>query len=269
MSNFETAKIGFALALLGVVFTVHPIVAPFLSHEVRVFTFAAPVRLFYLAFIASLVVSVYLFDVDLLVERPKSHLRSAGTLSYAIALAIPPVTGFLVAVTPLIMWIGDHAGSLVEASSVLLSTIAAAVGLFAERTFQRALKLRDQRHAEMQSRLAEADHIGRAQQMLSLGHFDLAALEGWTAVEIAIRSALFRSELRFIPVRAPAQFDQATKEGVLPPDTVELARQLRDLRNKAAHGHGQISREEAARAVDSAIRILGDIRRPGSDEPTA
>lgn len=269
VSNFETAKIGFALALLGVVFTVHPIAAPYLSHEVSVFGMGAPVRFFYLSFVGALVFSVYLYALDLLVERPKSLLRSAGNVSYAIALAIPLLTAFFVVVTPMLRWIGERAESLVEASSVVASTLGAIAALLAERTIQRAIRLKDRASSEMQARLAEADHIGRAQQMLSLGHFDLAALEAWTAVEIAIRAALMRTDLRLIAVMPAAQFDQAVKVGIVPPETAELARSLRGLRNQAAHGRGQIAREDATNAVSNAIRILGDIRRPGSDEATA
>lgn len=266
MSTFETAKIGFALALLGVVFAVHQIVAPSLGHEVSVFGLATPIRVFYLSFVGTLVLSVYLYALDLLVERPKSLLRSAGNLCYAVALAIPPLTLFFLAVTPIIHWVGERADSLIQASSVVTSLVGAACGLFAERAIQRALKMRDRASNEMQSRLAEADHISRAQQMLSLGHFDLAALEAWTAVEIAIRAALLRSNLRLIAVNPASQFEQAVRNGVVPEDTAAVARSLRELRNRAAHGRGQIARDQATSAVADAIRILGDIRRPGSDE---
>lgn len=270
MSEFDKAKIAFALALLATVFTVHPIVAPELGRTFDVAGVSLALRWFYLGFIALLVLSVYCFSWDMLSGRPVSRLRDAGTLLYAGALVLPLFTGGLAAVGWIAGKILPFAERIADASSLIFSVAAALVAIrkvFEVRTL--IVKL-DTEVREARAVAAEASHLNRAEEMLKLGHHDLAAIEAWRAIEVAVSTALFRRTPAVpVAVQPKAQLDQAIKLGVVPEAYAESAHWLRQLRNKAAHGGGSIPHDDAEQAIRKAVSILGAIARPELDADAA
>ena len=269
MSNFEIAKVAFALALLGVLFAVQGVIAPVLDLPLIFFGVVVRLRALHVVFTTLLIGSVYLYALDLLTDRPQSLIRSVGNGLYAAALVVPLVGAGAALLSATVQWIVTHINSIAIAAQWAVLPIFA-VGFWYGARFQRRLQAgmarNDEISATIRANAAEASHIARAKEMLTLGHHDLAAIEAWNAVEASLRMALSRKKLRSFALRPASQIDAAFNSGILSDSMMTRAQELRRLRNDAAHQRGQVARSQAAQALDDAIIILGDIERPTDDE---
>lgn len=269
MNDFEKAKVGFALALLGTVFTVHPIIAPALGFLLPLPFVDVQLRWLYLAFVGLLVISVYCFALDMVSGLPTSRLRSIGTTLYAIALVIPILAGGLSLLAGLVRWLGENQEAVSAAATVIATAAAFVSGVMAFR-LRRTIVKRDEEARERLAVIEEANHVARAQQMFSLGHLDLAAIDAWRAVEVAVTSALYRKQPMIpVAVQAHAQLSQALHLGIIPSEFAERTQWLRRLRNQAAHGGGSINERDAELAVKTAVAVLGAIERPALEQGDA
>ncbi len=270
MTDFDKAKIGFALALLGVVFAVQPLVGSLLASVLQVFSLRIPIRYFVVAFVGLLSLTVYVYALDFLVERPQSWLRKTGNVLYAVSLAIPLLVP--------VLWLVNAIGSalLSTASTVVMSigqsvlSIAGAVlgALFSWSTARR-LGHTDEVAIELKLSTDEAGHIRRATEMLSAGHYDLAIVEAFRAVESAMLGALWRRGQSIRPGRPGDLVSAARQAEVLPTETLGLLVELRAARNRAVHGDGQFDRQFAEARIQDALRILGRIRGPTAEDDAA
>ena len=90
MSDFTKTKIAFVLALLGTLFTLHPLVERF--GECGYEYFGVTVRVFhvYVLFAGLLALAVYFYALVMHNERTHSWAERIGNLSYALALMVLP-----------------------------------------------------------------------------------------------------------------------------------------------------------------------------------
>src|SRR5437763_12198832 len=100
MTEFTKTKITFALALLGVLFALHPVVDryPDAGFLYPVYDFQPVLlKLVYAYYLVAglLAFSVYSYALALLSERPSSWVERMGNYSYAVAVMVPPLFGGL------------------------------------------------------------------------------------------------------------------------------------------------------------------------------
>ena len=198
MSNFAKTKVGFALALVGLLYVIHPLV---LKHGEAGFSFFGSVlefQVIYYTMIALLGCAVYFFAVDYITEAPIGNAHRLGNYFYAMSLLFPPVFAFSwlsLKVAEGIVWVSDSqmAG---EVSKLVFTLLAGVGGLLVALLISRRMNTRDRSECVQELALQAKVHLERAEELIEAGHNDLAALEGFRSVESALQRAPARRSCR-------------------------------------------------------------------------
>jgi hypothetical protein len=155
MSEFTKAMIGFAIALLATLFTIHPIVVSSTAITFTLFSFPIKMAWFYYTAMGLFSASVYLYALAFMSERASTVAERAGNILYACALLVPPVYLLLFAssfVAQLITQLAPHISSG-WSINVITSVLSAILTVFSSRMLSRILNRRDrQSQAEVLDR---------------------------------------------------------------------------------------------------------------------
>jgi len=261
MSDFTKFKIGVALALLGVLFTLQPLVKQAESVAFPLVGFQVKLIWFFYATSALLGLSVYTYALAAVRQEPPRWVETVGNVAYACALAVPPLY--------VLLWISSLlagvAGPILKepwlqfAVSSLLGAAATIASGKLSRVVATVLGRRDKTARVDKLQTAEVFHLDRAKHLLESGLYDLSVLESFRAVEAALGAALEASDIR--PRRAVQLFDTAVSAEVISKGLAGAYHELRALRNSAVHKHAPIGKAQADAAIEMAKTILEGIRR--------
>lgn len=268
MTDFAKAKIAFALAMVGVLFAIHSIIKDFGAAGYDFFGIVLEIRFFYFGIVALLGSAVYFYALDFITKNPIGIAHKIGNLLYALSLFIPPLY--------LILWVVTKVADLVAfisrssvvgiISQYLLTLIGAIFGAILSNTFSTVMNRKDRQSSVDQLATQEGAHLRRAEEMLESEHYDLAALEAFRAVEIALRRAFVDSDIRIRSQRPVDIISIAAKVGIIPTDIVGTIQEVRVARNNAVHGSRPITNEQAKWLVDTTKQILRNIKVPRKRE---
>lgn len=265
MSNYFIAKTAFVLALLAVLFTVHPIIEDVVDTEVAdLLGFALKLSHFYLVFAAVLGLSVYCYAWAFATGRYSAAVQQVGNIAYAAALVFPILlvvvflTDNLLDLLLPVLLNSDRASGVI--SGLLGSLLGAAATYFVGRRITNTLNSADRESLAQQLTSEEAFHVSRATDMLRAGHYDLAVGEAFRAIESALRRALIRRGVGLRSKRPTDLIQAAVDAEILPEELRGTVDEIRIARNRAVHGEGQVSADAAGHAVDGAREVLGSVR---------
>jgi hypothetical protein len=262
ITEFTKTKMHFALAFLGTLFALHPLVERFGFGE-RGFDYlgwSLAIDYVYGLIAALLGITVYFYAMALLSERPYSWMEKTGNYVYALAILVPPLYGGLYLSTLAaerlgmehLAWAGPTAVPLVLGIGWLLLSQVLAWRL-RQRLGQQDRSVKVEQLAEQ-----EIAHINRARDLFEDNHFDLSVIEAWKAIEARLRRVLL---LRGLSARADspeAMIHTASRAGVLTKQTQALLQQLRQQWNVAVSVE-PLTREAADAALTAARNILATI----------
>lgn len=261
MSDFTKFKIGIALALLGVLFTLQPLVKEIEALGFVLLGIQFKLPWFFYGISALLGLSVYLYAVAAVREQPPRWFETAGNVAYACALAVPPFF--------ILLWLSSVAVAVVRSAfaqplllhlmSGLLGAASAMTVATLTRFVARVLANRDRTSRVDQLETAEVFHLDRARQLHTSGHYDLSVLESFRAVEAALSAALEARDVR--PRRPVDLLGAAVSAELLPREQAVLYQRLRTARNSAVHKETPTTGDQAGTALDTAKAILGGMRR--------
>ncbi len=258
MREFDKLKIGFVLALLGTVFALHPIVSDYRTLGYQILGFNLTIWRVYVVFAVLLSLSVYLYAINIITEKPLSIVLDIGNLIYAISLLLIP--------TYIVIWLGllfvdtfVKISNQYEINKLLKLIISALIGVVSgfigRGVFVRIVR-REKKFAVRQYTSEEADHIKRAEEMLLARHYDLAVIEAARSIEAALRRALFQAGISVKTQGMRVLVDYAIKKGVIPSNSKPLLEEVRIARNNAVHSINPISEQVATNVTDATRRIL-------------
>jgi len=253
MAEFTKLKIGFALALLGTLFALHPLLdrAPdlgFLYLGTRL-----EVRHAYALTSGLLGLCVYLYAVTLLNDHPHSPCERAGNAVYGLAVMVLPVYAGLflsaalaerVAVSHL-AWAAPAVAVGLGAGWVVLSQVVA-------WRINRRLGERDRASKMEQLAKQEAVSLDQARALFEGEHFDLCVVEAWRALEARLRQALLGRRVTARADDPRAVIRLAARRGILNEPALGLVADLKRQWSVA------LSTEPLSR--DAAVRSLGAVR---------
>lgn len=262
MSDFAKAKIVFALALVGVLFAIHPVVRDFGEAGFSYFGAVLQFRFIYYAMLGLLGCVIYFYAVDFITDNPLGAAHRIGNLFYAMALLFPPLFTLVAATIKVaegIVWVSDSpfAG---EVSKVAITAIAAGFcGLFAYFA-SRHMNQRD--HAESVDRLAfqSKGHLKRAEELMEAGHHDLVALEAFRCVESVLQRALLDGDVSVPTSRANQLIPIAARVGIIPENLVGVFHELRIARNRAVHSRDEFTEHDASWFLDTTRKMISSVR---------
>jgi hypothetical protein len=163
MSDFTKAKIGFAVALLVALFTIHPVLVTTAGTAITVFS--APVKLVwpYYTVIGLLSLSVYVYALAFLSNRDESLAERFGNFLYAAALLTPLLcllVWSLSTVTELLL------KAIPQIPLILTSIVSSILGAAAAMLISRRLNTRDRESKVEALDREEGFYMERATAML-------------------------------------------------------------------------------------------------------
>jgi HEPN domain-containing protein len=191
MTDFTKTKMTFVLALLGTLFTLHPVIARF--GEYGYDYLGVQLRLFhaYTALAVLLSLSVYFYALVMMTERTHSWTERTGNTSYALAMMVLPLYGGLYSAKLLADRLGQsHLAWAAPAATLVLGVLWVAVSNIAAWLVRDHLTKRDRSARADELAAVEIAALNRAQEMYSHGHYDLAVIEAWRAIESRLRRVL-------------------------------------------------------------------------------
>jgi HEPN domain-containing protein len=253
MNDFKKAKIAFALALLGTLFTLHPVVENPAYQEASAFTtylgYQVNVVHAYLVLAGLLALTVYFYAVGFMTERVSTWVEKLGNVVYALAIMVVPVYGVLY----LSSFLAETLGALHLYWIVPL--VALGLGVLVGGAFVVRLGQRD--HSAKQAHWAdlEISSLYRARALFEGGHYDLSVMETWKAIDARLRRVFAERGIRPPANNPKAMIDKALKTRILQ----ESSRaKLNELRHhwSVAMSHQPLTQEDAEAALNIARDIL-------------
>lgn len=262
MNDFAKAKIVFALALIGVLFAIHPVVRDFGDAGYSYFGAVLQFRVIYYAMLGLLGCVIYFYAVDFITDNPLGVAHRIGNLFYAMALLFPPVFALVAAsikVAEGVVWVSDSslAG---EISKVAIAGIAGGFGLLLARCASGHMTRRDREENVNRLAFQSKGHLQRAEELLEGGHHDLVALEAFRCVESVLQRALLDGNVAISSSRANQLIPIAARSGVIPEHLVGVFHELRVARNRAVHTRDEFTDKDASWFLDTTRKLIGSVR---------
>jgi hypothetical protein len=110
MSEFNKIKIAFALALLGTLYTLNPIVLKYGDISFSFLGYGLKVQMVYFSFLTLLGISVYFYAIALISENKIFiFMQKGGNISYTISLLIPPLYISLYVISIIVEIVSNYA----------------------------------------------------------------------------------------------------------------------------------------------------------------
>jgi hypothetical protein len=191
LTEFTKTKISFMLALLGMLFALHPVINPFLDTGYDYL--GVHLKVFYAFALTACLLSlgVYFYGVALMTEHPHSWLERLGNWSYALAIIVPPLYGGLFISSMLAHRMDQsHLAWAAPTVAASLGVCWLVLGQFAAWLFRHQLGEQDRKAKIEQCAKQEMALLDRSRTMLASKHYDLSIIESAKAVEARLRRVL-------------------------------------------------------------------------------
>jgi HEPN domain-containing protein len=253
MTEFTKMKISFALALLGVLFALHPFLDRF---DDRGFVYLGyDLKVFYAYSLTAglLSVCVYLYAVSLMGDRTHSSLERLGNYTYALAILIVPIYGGLFLSAKLADAVAmSHLAW--AAPSVAMGLGVGWLGLTQLVAWRIRGRLGEGDRAAKIEQLAkqEIESLNSARDLFESEHYDLSVIEAWRALEARLRQALLSRKINTRLESPDAVIHAAVRKGIMREPIVGVVNDLR------RHWIVAVSTEPLPR--ESALQSLSAVR---------
>ena len=253
MTEFTKLKIGFALALLGTLFALHPLLDRSPDLGFVYLGYRLEVAHAYALTSGLLGLCVYLYAVTLLNEHPHSWCERTGNSTYALAVMVLPIYGGLFLSATLAEWVAlSHVAWAAPAVAFGLGAGWIALSQVFAWRIRRRLGERDRVSKMEQLAKQEAESLDQARTLFESEHFDLCVVEAWRALESRLRQALLSRRVAARTDDAQAVIRAATRRGILKEPTLGLVAEMK------RHWLVAVSTEPLPR--ESAVQMLGAVR---------
>ncbi len=228
MTEFTKLKITFALALLGTLFALHPLLDRYADWGFVYLGYNLKVFHVYSLTSGLLSLCVYLYAVTLLNDRPHSWCEQTGNSTYALAILIVPIYAGL--------YVSAMLAEQVAVSHVAWAAPAVALGLgagwvaFSQLIAWRIRhRLGEQDRVSKMAQLAnqEIESLNRARELFDSQHYDLCVVESWRALEARLRQVLLNRGIVTDPANSQDVIHVAVKKGILKEPTLGVVAELK------------------------------------------
>ena len=258
MTDLDKIKVGFALALLGVLFTLNPIINQNIQFSFFLFGISLSIKLAFLILGVLLGSSVFFYATARIDDSfPFQLIKKAGHIAYSAGLLIPPFYILLFLVSVLTDFVSGITDSkfLTDVFNFLSAVVVIGfVITFVFLLFRKFVNMeRDEKVREYSER--EIELLRRAKELFDKEYYDISLSESWKTIEIALKKAFVSRNISFNnnPIR---MVKIALEKKMLTNNQAEELFGIRKLRNAAAHSDMNVSIDDAQNALDAADKIL-------------
>jgi HEPN domain-containing protein len=259
MTEFTKLKITFALALLGTLFALHPLLDRFADWGFLYLGYNLKVFYVYSLTSGLLSLCVYLYAVTLLNDRPHSWCEQTGNSTYALAILIVPIYAGLYLSAMLAEQVAvSHVAW--AAPAVALGLGAGWVGLSQVVAWRIRRRLGEQDRVSKMAQLAnqEIESLNRARELFDSQHYDLSVVEAWRALEARLRQVLLNRGIVTDPANSQAVIHVAVKKGILKEPTLGVVAELKRHWTVAVSTE-PLSRDAANESLSAVRHVLSII----------
>lgn len=256
MTDFTRTKMHFALALIGTLFALHPILEKYPDLGFAYLDYPLKVEHLYMLVGGLLALTVYCYAIALVSEKPASRMERLGNLTYALAILIVPLYGAL--------WLSSWLATEFNVAHIAVTAPATALGLgllwlVLVWWLRGRLGAQDRRAKIDQLATQEVEALRRAPELFDAAHYDLAVIEAWKALEARLRRVLLlRGQTRGLD-SPNKMIDRATRLGLVKEPAHKLLQEVRQQWNVAVSTE-PLTREAAESALSAARHILATIQ---------
>jgi len=260
LTEFTKTKISFMLALLGMLFALHPVLDPFLGAGYEYLGIHLRVYHAYTLTAGLLSLGVYFYGIALLTERPHSWLERLGNSAYALAIIVPPLFGGLYFSSLMahamdqshLAWAAPTVALVLGIGWLVLSQLAALL-------FRRSLGEQDRQAKIEQLTKQEVSLLSRSQELFAGSHYDLSVVEAFKALDARLRRVCLIRKMNVGDRESlQALVRRALRKGILEAPGAELFAEL-ERAWRVAMSSTPLPREEAERALGALNHLLAVI----------
>ena len=186
LTEFTKTKVSFMLALLGMLFALHPVLDPFLGVGYEYLGIHLRVFHAYTLTAGLLSLGVYFYGIALMTQRPHSWLERLGNSAYALAIIVPPLFGGLY-FSSLMAHVMDqsHLAWAAPTVALVLGLCWLVLSQLAAMLFRRRLGEQDRQAKIEQLTKLEVALLSRSQELFAGSHFDLSVIEAFKRSTLA------------------------------------------------------------------------------------
>jgi hypothetical protein len=252
-------KISFALALLAMLFALHPFLDKVEDVGFAYLGVELKIMYAYMAMSALLGLCVYAYAMALMSKRTHSLFERLGNYAYALAVLVGPLYGGLYLSSLLAEELGqtDLAWA---APTVALGLGVAWLVLSSLLAWMLRGRLADQDRLAKIDQLAkqEAAALQHAREMFAGDHYDLSVIEAWKAIAARLRRSLLAH--KFIPRAEGADqlIELARRKRILSEPSYKMLKGL-EQPLRVALGSEPLPQDAAKHCLSGARHILATI----------
>lgn len=266
MSDFTKVKIGFAIALLAILFAISPIIEEYGSYGFNVYNVNINVLHLYTAFGIILFIAVYFYALNILTQRGIKYAQQIADILYAVAVIIPFLYLFLFVGISIISIIGDYIKVAVIITGLTIGVIA--IGLFITAYLSKTmLNIIQKKEKASHIERYEEDIIHKitgAQGLLKNNHYNLSVIWCYDAVEKAIVLALYKNDFSHNKLLREKLINKAYEVGLIADVHKAKIDYIYNVRNKILRKKEDVNKEEAEKVLIETQSILSLIHKNNS-----
>lgn len=263
MNEFAKQKIAFSVAFLAALFAISPLLPDMAQLGFSIFNIDFSIKRLYYVLAGILMLAVYVFGVQFLVEKGIGWAARIGNVLYATVFLVPVLYGVLWITVWLVGFIGHELSN--GAISTITSSFSFVFGIITAvlvNKLQARLVASERSAAIRQYEREESLFLKRAEDLLRDKNYDLAVVEAYKAIEVSARKALLDHNRHFHPAK---WIDEIKQLELLPAGSLNMLYIIRNARNSAAHGIKPTLASTAAVVVSAATQIVA-VLISGKDE---
>jgi hypothetical protein len=192
------------LGMACFVFIMNQIAMNYGAKSYDFFGFSIQLNFIYFSIISLLGCSLYCFAIDFILEYSNGKIHKIGNFLFMLSISLPPLfllSNIINKIANIIIIISksQKAGLF---SGIFMTLFIIVLGILLTRLFSRSLDEKNIKPKGCFTINQEHTHLDKADEMFRYEYYDLAALEGFLALENALRSALIDSGIR-VPSSLP------------------------------------------------------------------
>lgn len=268
MTEFTKQKMGFALALLGTLFALHPFLDRFDERGFLYLGYDLKVVYAYSLTAGLLSLCVYLYGMTMMGSHPHSLLERAGNHTYALAILVVPIYGALFLSARLADWVAlSHLAWAAPAVAMGSGVLWIGLSQLIAWRIRRRLGEQDRQAKLAQLARQEGESLKRAREMFQHEHYDLTVVEAWRALEGRLRQALLHRHIAVRGDSSDALVHLAVRKGLLDEPTLGVVEELR--RHWAvAVGTDPLPRESAVESLSIVRHVMAVVPAAPAPSPS-